>query len=193
MVPDVVKVCSNHQVAFPCTPHTVSVDSNPHERWLLPKLLWDGLSWLLVLLINLWYIDNIGFAQENRETWSIINGSSSISILIAGIWRVNSPSFAASPPSWIPTTQRPEPLMAIIGIRSVSDLFSLISIWSVSDLVFFSCFVKQIYPICSNIGMVYDNIYMQYLPSFFHKMTQMQVKNGEQIAYGEVPAGLESN
>ena len=34
---------------------------------------------------------------------------------------------------------------------------------------------------------------MQYLPSFFHKTTQMQVKNGEQIAYGEVPAGLESN
>ena len=160
MVPDVVKVCSNHQVAFPCTPHTVSVDSNSHERWLLPKLLWDGLSWLLVLLINLWYIDNIGFPQENRETWSIINGSSSISILIAGIWRVNSPSFAASPPSWIPTTQRPEPLMAIIDIRSVSDLFSLISIRSVSDLVFFSCFVKQIYPICSNIGMVYDNIYI---------------------------------
>ena len=35
--------------------------------------------------------------------------------------------------------------------------------------VFFSCFVKQIYPICSNIGMVYDNIYAIFTKKFFIK------------------------
>jgi len=73
-------------------------------------------------------------------------------------WRENVPSFAASPPGWIPTTQRPEPLMAIIGIQSVSDLFYLIS-----------GFEKQIYNYAPIICFVYDNIYAIFTKKFFIK------------------------